>query len=90
MSSLLHQTKRMGEITGIPITRGGTTINHLFFADDSLLFCWANLREWEKIQEVLACYEAALRRKVNRDKIDRNTKHETRSIILREVGVAST
>jgi len=39
MSSLLHQTKRMGEITGIPITRGGTTINHLFFADDSLLFC---------------------------------------------------
>jgi hypothetical protein len=68
MSSLLHQTPREGVIYGIPISCGGTTINHLFFADDSLLFCRENLCEWGKIQEVLECYEAASGKKINREK----------------------
>jgi hypothetical protein len=44
MSSMLHHAKREGHITCIPITRGGIRINHLFFADDSLLFCQENTR----------------------------------------------
>jgi len=43
MSSLIHQASREGLISGFPIARGGTNINHLFFADDSLLFCKAKV-----------------------------------------------
>jgi hypothetical protein len=46
MSSLLHFNEREGLLSGIPIAQEGITINHLFFADDNLLFCWANLHEW--------------------------------------------
>jgi hypothetical protein len=59
MSSMMHQAAREGRITGIPITRGGTWINHLLFVDDSLLFCRANLQESGNIQALLAFYEAA-------------------------------
>jgi hypothetical protein len=49
MSSLIHQAGREGLIYGFPITRGGININHLFFANDSLLFCKAKVQECEKI-----------------------------------------
>ena len=39
-----------------------------FFVDDSLLFCQTHLREVQKIQEILAVYEKALRQKINFDK----------------------
>jgi hypothetical protein len=45
LSTLLHKAEREGKITGLPIAKGGTKINHLFFADDSLLFCRANFME---------------------------------------------
>jgi len=94
MSSLLHQTAKDGVLFGVPISRGGTTINHLFFADDSLLFCRANLREWGKIQEVLDCYEMASGQKINREKtslfFSRNTNADIRVLISSAVGVPST
>jgi hypothetical protein len=43
LSSLLNQVEVDGSIMGIPITRGGTKINHLFFVDDSLFFCKATI-----------------------------------------------
>jgi len=46
-------------LSGILISRGSSTTNHLFLVDDSLLFCRSNLRECKKIKEVLNCYEAA-------------------------------
>jgi hypothetical protein len=39
MSSLTHKEAREGRITGVPVFRGCTSIHHLFFPDDSLLFC---------------------------------------------------
>jgi hypothetical protein len=94
MNSLLHFNEREGLLSGIPIAQGGITINHLFFADDNLLFCRANLREWGKIQEVLSCYEDASGQKVNRDKtsyfFSRNTDLARQSSMMGAVGVAST
>jgi hypothetical protein len=57
----------MSSLSSIPISIscGGTTINHLFSVDDSLLFCRSNLREWGKIQEVLEGYEVASGQKAN-------------------------
>jgi hypothetical protein len=61
---LLH-AKRKGKVTSIPITRGGTRINHLFFVDNSLLFSKANAFEWDRIQKLLEFYEKALGEKLN-------------------------
>jgi len=65
ISSLLHFNEREGLLSGIPIAQGDITINHLFFADDNLLFCRDNLREWGKIQEVLSCYEDVSKAELN-------------------------
>jgi len=92
MSSMLDNSARRGAITGIPISRRGTSINHLLFADDSLLFCHANLQEWRHIQGLLARYEAASGQQPNREKtsifFSRNTREEVRDTL--SMGVGST
>lgn len=41
LSSLLTKADRDGKLSGVPTSKKGPRINHLFFADDSLLFCKA-------------------------------------------------
>jgi hypothetical protein len=65
LSSMLNHAVGLGKISGVPICRGGTRINHLFFADDSLLFGRANLEEWRQIKDILDVYERASGQKVN-------------------------
>ena len=55
-------------MNGISLGRGCPKITHLFFADDSLLFCKANSEECEKLKEILEKYKAASGQKVNSDK----------------------
>lgn len=38
---------------------GGTSINHLLFAHDNILFGRATLEEWNRLQEILKKYEKA-------------------------------
>jgi hypothetical protein len=94
LSSLLQLAKRDRRITGLPITMGGIRLNHLFFADDSLLFCKASIIEWLSIQELLQIYEKASGQKLNRDKtsvfFSKNTKEEAKELILSNAGVSST
>lgn len=94
LSSLLNRAELDRGIIGLPITRGGTRLNHLFFADDSLLFCKASIFEWMRIQEVLQVYEKTSGQKLNREKtsifFSRNTKPNTRAHIESVAGVNST
>jgi hypothetical protein len=79
---------------GLPIARGGTRFNHLFFVDDSLLFCKTNIFEWLHIQAVLDTYEKASSQKLNKNKMSiffsRNTKAEAKAHILSVAGISST
>ena len=43
LSSLLSRANGMGEMEGVPKSRRGPRLNHLFFADDGLLFCISDL-----------------------------------------------
>jgi hypothetical protein len=92
LSALLHRAASERWITGFPITRGGTRLSHLFFADDSLLFCKASIFEWAKIQQILHIYEMASGQKINRAKtvifFSRNTHHDARDHILSVAGVS--
>ena len=64
----LNKMERASGITRLPLARGGTRLNPLFFVDDSLLFCKANTIEWYCIQKVLDDYEKASGQKLNKGK----------------------
>lgn len=45
LSSLLLKHRLNGSLTGVPISHKGYQLSHLFFADNSLLFCGATAGE---------------------------------------------
>jgi exonuclease III len=59
LSSKLQQAERQGILRGVPTSVGGPRLTHLFFADDSLLFCKVNQDEWKCLYDLLAGYEEA-------------------------------
>ncbi|XP_042958141.1 uncharacterized protein LOC122293703 [Carya illinoinensis] len=56
LTSLLKKVEQAGQITPAPIGRGPITVNHLFFADDSILFCQATTKELSCVLKVLEVY----------------------------------
>lgn len=59
LSALLAKSEMDDLLTGISICPGAPTVNHLFFADNSLLFGWANETDCLLIAKVLFYYELA-------------------------------
>ena len=53
---------------GVAVCRGAPILSHLFFADDSLIFCKASLEECDSLQRVLKVYEDAFCQQLNRAK----------------------
>ena len=90
LSTLLHEAARNQLLNGISLCRVCPKIIHLFFADDSLLFCKANSEECEKLKEILEKYEAASGQKVNSDKssiyFSPNTTLELKETIFNILG----
>ena len=68
LHALFEKAANDGLIRGISLYRNGPRLTHLFFADDSLLFCRASMQECNHIQAILADFEAASGQKLNRDK----------------------
>lgn len=57
-----------GVLPGLAVCRRAPRINHMFFADDSLLFGRANIQEAQALGNILHDYEIASGQKVNMDK----------------------
>lgn len=57
-----------GDLKGFSLCRNGPQISHLFFTNDSLLFCRAKMSDVQTIQIILTQYEVASGQKVNREK----------------------
>ena len=78
------------QINGISICRGCPLITHLFFADDSLLFCKVKEQECHALLSILNRYEEASGQKINTDKssifFSPNTPQELRESILNILG----
>ena len=68
LQSLIHQAEMDGHIRGVAICRNGHKVSHLFFADDSVLFCRATETECNKILEILEVYEKGSGQKINKEK----------------------
>lgn len=65
LSGLISKREVEGKIQGVTISSCGPSVNHLLFADDSLLFCRATESECHQINEILSSYECASSQKVN-------------------------
>ena len=95
---LLHfmcrRVERKLGIIGLAVSKEGPCLNHLFFMDDNLLFCKANLFEWHCIQKGFDIYEEASGLKFNKDKISiffsKNTKAAIKARLMSVTGVSST
>lgn len=57
--TLLNKATEAKKISGIRICKGTPSINHLLFADDSILFLKANITKNQKVLELLETYENA-------------------------------
>lgn len=95
LSSLLVKVEAGdGRISGVPIAAGGTRLSHLFFADNSLLFCRANFSEWCNLSHILEAYERASGQQLNAAKttifFSKSTRSNFKRFICTTVGVSAT
>ena len=57
LHGLIKNVASKGDINGFSLCRKGPKLTHLFFVDDSLLFCKANSTECSKVMDLLSMYE---------------------------------
>ncbi|CAL8118504.1 unnamed protein product [Prunus armeniaca] len=64
-SRLLQNAERIGSLRGIRIAHGAPSVNHLFFADDSILFLDATTESCETVKNIFQVYEETSGQKIN-------------------------
>ena len=68
LSAMLLKAEQEGKIGGIKICREAPRVNHLFFADDSLLLMRARADDAKELRKILEIYERASGQVINKDK----------------------
>lgn len=90
LSALLNNVESQGLIKGVVMTKGGSRINHLLLADDCLIFCGAEMVQWQVLKGILQSYEVASGQKVNLDKtslfFSSNTRIEVQDLLTQSIG----
>ncbi|KAG7968809.1 hypothetical protein I3843_07G000900 [Carya illinoinensis] len=90
LSALLNNVESQGLIKGVVMTKGGSRINHLLLADDCLIFCGAEMVQWQVLKGILLSYEVASGQKVNLDKtslfFSSNTRIEVQDLLTQSIG----
>ena len=67
-SCLLLAAERRGELEGVKVCQDAPSINHLLFADDSLLLLKNDVRSANHLQDILSLYENCSGQTINKDK----------------------
>ena len=56
-SGLLYKAQKEKKIQGMAAVRNGTKVTHMFFANDSLLFCQVKRNECQEILRIMQTYK---------------------------------
>ncbi|KAK2651619.1 hypothetical protein Ddye_011475 [Dipteronia dyeriana] len=64
-SSLISDAEKNGKGLGLKYCRGSPIISHMFFANDSILFCKASRENSPSIKKILDIYEKGLGQQIN-------------------------
>lgn len=68
LSTMLEKVETDRKIVGIKVCRAAPSVNHLFFADDSLILMRARNEEAQELKRILGIYERVSRQMINKDK----------------------
>uniref|UniRef100_A0A803PE25 Reverse transcriptase domain-containing protein n=1 Tax=Cannabis sativa TaxID=3483 RepID=A0A803PE25_CANSA len=86
LSALLRAKQDAGLLTGIAISRNAPSLSHLFFADDSLIFCTANRTSCLALQQVFNVYSRTSGQTINFSKssilFSSNTQPDIRTVFF--------
>ena len=69
LSALLNRSAATRQLRGVSACPLGPRISHLFFADDSIIFCQATLEQCSHLEHILTIYEQASGQQLNKEKI---------------------
>lgn len=90
-SALLSKAKSEGKIKAIKEAWGYQPLSHLFFVDDSILFCRVSITEWQCIQSILEVNCEGSRQSINKQKtfilFSPNTSNKTKNQVKDVAGV---
>ncbi|XP_062089022.1 uncharacterized protein LOC133795584 [Humulus lupulus] len=90
-SALLQDYEEKKLLNGIQVARGAPKVSHMFFADDSYIFCKASTVEAHHVLQLLGVFEKASGQKINYDKssifYSRNTSIQVRDTICGDMGI---
>ena len=85
LSALIKKAVNDGSMERISVCRNGPCLSHLFFADDSLIFCKASIEECESLHRILKVYEYASGQQLNRAKTSLYFSSNTATEIQEEI-----
>ena len=68
LSAFIKSAIASSHMGGLAVCRGGPKPSHLFFVDDSLIFCKASIKECNSLQRILNVYEKTSGQQLNRAK----------------------
>ena len=90
---MLQKAECGRKIEGIKICRGAPRVNHLFFADDSLILMRARESDARELRHILEVYERASGQVISKDKssvmFSPNTRQEERGQVRSSLLITS-
>ena len=91
LHGLIEDAASLGELRGFSLCKIGPKLTHLFFADDSLVFCRANFEKCSNILKLLGVYEQSSGQKINKEKttlfFSKSTPQATKDTVKGLLGV---
>jgi hypothetical protein len=86
-SAMLKQAEVNGTLEGVQICPTAPRVNHLFFAEDSLIIMKATTASANCLKDILALYESQSGQMINKDKtsafFSKSTRHRTKRAVLK-------
>ncbi|KAL5794878.1 hypothetical protein ACOSP7_003472 [Xanthoceras sorbifolium] len=93
LSTLIKGNESNGQSLGMRCCRGSPLVSHLFFADDSIVFCRASVQNCEMLKQILNVYEKASGQQINLQKsnitFSPNVEDDRSASILNCLGLAN-